>query len=659
MKRQYSSIMLFFGFLTIGLDLSYSSIFAEQTKAQKEEEKKEEADEKKDPEAVLADRKKEVADLVGKAYDFVVNEVKNDFKERYAGGNVGGRVSSVEINKFEPQFIEERQKNVHKGLGKLFGKNAISDGLDLHIGVVLAGHQMAGLIGSVGFLQELRNTGLLDITTYLSSSSTASWPVISWLGGGANMMDVDVNKVVEKLVTTYKQIKAGNTGKMSQEFGEKLVEELRLILEDVVLPKFVFGQQLGPVDLASVPLAMTFFANKGKDRYEQFLADLVNTDESGAFDASHPFPIYTAVTDDTDKTEYEFNPNEVRQITNQYSIPAYAFNRIFENGQVPQDTRDKKYQAPEMNLTSLMAMLGSSLFVDLTGLAQFFATTVADKSKLTPKTNLEKYGYKVGRKTLQKVVDVKIKELQKKYNLGDKVSLNALTFVAQIQNPFFKFSGVDATLQNQAILNFMDASFGHGIAAAPLLRKARKLDLLIICNASDMTAKDQSFEKFMQEIRTTVGAEYERVTRASSGEEQVQEGQNPSVELYKATGGYKGPDIIYVNMRKPSTELVAWATKMAEQDTTLYGLLNKEKETIIESDEQLSNKAEKVNSQFEFNPTSYDELTNRARFNLRANYLEIIKDLIGEVIEEKNGFTPEGKTREQYEAQADGHSGMF
>ena len=121
------------------------------------------AEDVKDPNPVLSeDRKKLIKELFNKGSEFVIKELKTEAAGRFGSGIAGGTLMTGDsVLPNEKKFVDQRQNVVHKGLAKMFGeynlkKYDINDHLDLNIGIVLAGNQISGLTGTVGFLKELK-----------------------------------------------------------------------------------------------------------------------------------------------------------------------------------------------------------------------------------------------------------------------------------------------------------------------------------------------------------------------------------------------------------------------------------------------------------------------------------------------------------------------
>lgn len=228
------------------------------------------------------------------------------------------------------------------------------------ISVVCSGGGYRAMLYTLGALHALEQTKMLDIISYVVGLSGSTWAIGSWLSSGKSVHEFH-EWVINNISFDMKNIDS---------------EDFTLISE-VLLTKYCAGQPLGFVDIYGACVANDLFDAFSNDKDRVYLSDQSKRIE----DACLPFPIYTAISGETNETEhlwYEFTPYEVGAPWLEYYVPTWAFGRKFKNG-------FSVTSAPEQPLGTLLGTFGLAVGITLKRLLQEIDITDKVKTSLVKK----------------------------------------------------------------------------------------------------------------------------------------------------------------------------------------------------------------------------------------------------------------------------------
>jgi len=231
----------------------------------------------------------------------------------------------------EKTYVQNRERIVRKCL------NIGQDAPCPHIAVVASGGGVRAMLSTLGALQGLEQSGLLNAITYVCGLSGSTWAIGPWISSG-----MDIRTISEVLINQIQVDRMVNPSKLTEQGWE--------VLATLAAPYYYKKYNNLPyttVDLYGGYLLQYLMP---KDLRFTYLSHQSAKVQSGEL----PFPIYTAIradgkTDDPVIPEnkwYEFTPYEIgaswlgkspttggisSRPTGMY-IPSWALGRNFSNG---------------------------------------------------------------------------------------------------------------------------------------------------------------------------------------------------------------------------------------------------------------------------------------------------------------------------------------
>lgn len=507
----------------------------------------------------------------------------------------------------EDEYRKARQEFLKIGYKKYFGLTLDNDDLKT-IAFVGTGGGYRALTLTLGYLKELEAQGLLHALSYISTLSGSTWFLGPWMFMGGNIKFMQ-NYILGLINQGYFNLEA---------VVRKM--DLRRFIDDVIWPKFVFGQPLSSVDLYGGLLAEALLSQRGNMRQKMHLSDQWNTIQDG----SYPFPIYTAASMHHIDQEYryhwyEFTPLEVRNLELNLAIPAFAFDWEFDKGQ-------SSLAAPEQSFGFLMGIFGSAYSVNLKDIVRIMFAEISKEEK-QQKSELERIKYRITRAIIEALSET------------PKVG-SVRVAPAQINNPFKGLASGYSPAARQPWLNardyltFVDSGIDYNIPVRPLFRPERGVQAIVIGESSGNVEAAADMKKVFADIKRLYNFTYERVDDKS----------NKTLHFYKDKEHAQAPVIVYVNFLKDENLI-----KQGEQDRALKKLL--EDHELYTFDPLHCVQKDFCNT-FNFNYSSKEflQLAAMAEFNMRANKPAIEAFLRKELFSKDTQKAPSPETSSDAEA---------
>jgi len=289
--------------------------------------------------------------------------------------------------------------------------------------------------------------GLLDICTYSAGISGSTWASAGFLYSG-----MPIAQYLDHLTTTI---------------NENLIENFnfdQVMLS--LLKKNSYGQPLSLIDFYGALLAQKLLVNAD---YEN-PCDMLFSSEQELVTLGHvPLPICSAILgqETTDYTWIEFTPYEVGSIDLNAYIPSWAFGRKFDKG-VSQDF------APPQSLGYCMGIWGSAMSVSV---QELFDMEITSTNSILGQAVAQ---ISLDVQTVQSILqDIKIRIAQ---DIKTKDLLDYRISPARVFN--WTLNMPQGPLTSAEQLTLVDAGINIGVPLPPLLDGRRKIDIIIVLDAS-------------------------------------------------------------------------------------------------------------------------------------------------------------------------------
>ena len=226
------------------------------------------------------------------------------------------------------------------------------------VAVAASGGGVRAMLATLGILQGLVETGLINVVTYMCGLSGSTWAIGPWISSG-----LDIHAFSQLMVNQLETGKMVNPGDLKSYYQQgRLTLAQLLAMSDAYYYKKEYDLPASVVDIYGRYLINYLLPDPYKFVYLSQQVDRVN-------DGSKPLPIYTAVradgkTKDAISKEnkwYEFTPYEVgAQWLGKEGmyIPSWALGRAFENGKSIDFS-------PEQPLGLHMAIFGSAFALSI------------------------------------------------------------------------------------------------------------------------------------------------------------------------------------------------------------------------------------------------------------------------------------------------------
>ena len=339
---------------------------------------------------------------------------------------------SVEID-----FLNTRKQKIQKALEKLFNINLTNKKLPT-IALCASGGGYRAMISTAGLFKGIEAIGILDAITYASCLSGSTWFVFPWMRSNQSL-DEYISALYTK--TNFKDL--------NDYLKENPLPTMLPILKNVLIPKVLYNQNISLVDVYGGLLAEVLFNELPKEeRQKVLITDLAKDVEKGIY----PMPIGTAVNiTTTDYFWFEFTPYEIGTTYLNAFCPSWGFGRRFIEG------KSVNYP-PELSLGYMLGIFGSA-----------FNASIEDVVMLQAK------GIK-----LNFLRDLLLK-IPQKTDTGDY-----RIFPVDLPNITYKISGdvADNKFKNVRDLKLGDGGIAFNLPTPPLLRPERRVDIIIIFDAS-------------------------------------------------------------------------------------------------------------------------------------------------------------------------------
>ncbi len=387
---------------------------------------------------------------------------------------------SSELCKEEQDLITVRKKKATGSLEQFVGFS-LEDRFVPSIALCGSGGGYRAMISFLGALMACQDTGLLNTSTYLAGVSGSTWLMGSWYTHACNLYSL--KDFLKKQLDNPIYHGASYTKLM-----------------DLLAVKFFYKQKASLVDVWGALLAKVLLGDLGEKRHSSFVSQHKDILATG----DYPFPIYTAILPlsryDTRHFWVECTPFEVGSIEHQSYIPSWSLGRKFLAGS-SQDF------APEQTLGFLLGVFGS-------------AFTISEEEFLVM------YGDQLPSALSQTL-----------YFLSDHTPFGDMRISpAHINNPFYKIDNHELTSKDEICL--LDAGIDCNLPLAPLLRPERKVDIMIIIDASSDSADGNELKRVAQYAHAQ-GLPFPAIDFVPT---------SSSVYFFKGTG--KEPLIIYLPLIK-------------------------------------------------------------------------------------------------------------
>ncbi len=370
---------------------------------------------------------KVIAPIISAAHK-IFNRMTEDLRNNASKHRYGKETAYVRqgpgLANEEINFLTQRMPKVKQKLEKLLG-TSINDTEVPRIAVCMSGGGMRAATTAEGLFEGLDAIKLRDALTYAAGLSGSTWTLAS---------SVELGLPIDKYSSIF-------IDALSKPHVFSPAD-----LAHVLWPKYVFDQHTSIVDLYGVFLAQTFFNNINSNNFARQEIRLSDS-QRRLIGGNCFFPIYTAIQIKGSDlhwatfTPYEFGIDDF----NMY-IPIWALGRKFENG-VSTDF------APEQTLGFLMGVWGSAGSGSVNNMME------------TQKGTLSK--------TLFKALN----------NIFVETHIGVARVAAvRVFNPLHGVTG--ASVRNLERLTLMDAGYDFNLPLPPLLKKERKVDIIIVMDAS-------------------------------------------------------------------------------------------------------------------------------------------------------------------------------
>jgi hypothetical protein len=330
----------------------------------------------------------------------------------------------------EIEAVEKRSQKAKIALEELLDLK-FAEGEMPRIAVVMSGGGMRAATCAEGFFAGLEDIKLLDGVLYAAALSGSTWFLSNYLMFGKPLDD-------------YKK-----------EFM-KAITEVHLLspeaIAKVLWQKVIFEQPIGIIDIYGVFLANMFFRYIDSDKARQRLrfSSLVGQLQTGDW----VFPLCTAVETTFGYHWFTFSPYEIGSETLGAFVPTWSFGRKFSQG------KSINY-AYEQSLGFFMGVWGSAVSGSVYQLLKALDTSLPS--------------------VLEKLLDTSLIET----GIGRQ-----RVFPVKVFNPFY--GSEVKNYKNLSKMTLIDAGYAFNLPFPPVLNKKRKIDVIIVMDASGNVHKSSN-----------------------------------------------------------------------------------------------------------------------------------------------------------------------
>lgn len=346
------------------------------------------------------------------------------------------RASNNELCYEEKQYMHVRTPHVRDAQEAYLDMELTNDDA-LHIGMCFSGGGFRAMVLTLGFLKAAQETGLFDASMFMCGLSGSTWAIAPWIASGVSM-EVYMNQVSKKIAHGVDFINNP--------------DEMKLLMHQLMI-KTMYKQPISAMDLYGSLLANTLLQDFGESRMNVTISQSHQDVIMGFL----PLPIYTSIQ--TNKTPYEWmecTPYEVGSDVLKAYIPTWAYGRKFQHG-ASLDT------APEQSLGYFMGIFGSAFEVNF----QDIVYHTQDQMQ----TALLKLPYALQSTAKSLVWIIQHSPLN-----------NLRLFPSMLRN--YTHNVQWSPLCDDKHICLVDAGIDFNLPLPPLLRPDRKLDVIIVYDAS-------------------------------------------------------------------------------------------------------------------------------------------------------------------------------
>ncbi len=396
-----------------------------------------------------------------KIFKRMLEDIRTSSSKHPYGNKTAQVRRSSDLANEEVDFLTKRTPKVKQKLEKLLGISLDQNEIP-RIAVCMSGGGMRAATAAEGLFEGLDSIGLLDALTYAAGLSGSTWTLASFVELGLPM-----DKYSEHFVQALSKAHAFSPADLAH----------------VLWLKYVFDQHTSIVDLYGVFLAHTFFHNinaKNSARQDIRLSD----SQRYLINGNSFLPIYTSIEiKGTDTHWATFTPYEFGIDDFNMYIPIWALGRKFKEGA-------STNFAPEQSLGFLMGIWGSAGSGSVNNLLG------------TQKDSISK--------TLFKALN----------DIFIETHVGVVRVAAvRIFNPLYGVSG--ASTRNLEKLTLMDAGYEFNLPFPPLLKKERKIDIIIVMDASASVHEDPTALKKTVDYAKSRGIPFPKINFDSITEKQI------------------------------------------------------------------------------------------------------------------------------------------
>lgn len=377
--------------------------------------------------------------------------------------------ASDDISAQEKDFISKRSIRTRKAQEKFLG-HPLPTTVSPSIALSFSGGGFRAMVSTLGFLKGAEEIGLLDSTDYMAGLSGSTWALAPWIASDKSIQDyvaalsVRLGNGIQPLATS---------------------EMLKSIVA-VFLLKVLYGKTVNAMDIYGALLANLLLADLGANRFRATLSSTHQKVLNGKF----PLPIYTAVQTNVKPYEWaEVTPFELGSTYLKSYVPVWGFGRTFSNG-ISTD------QAPEETLGYLMGIFGSAFEANMKDAIEHSADIIdllVDNAGdiLGDLFHDSSWYYAITVETVKKVLPQLLKQFFNDWrSYLDEMSWSEARLFPDWQ-PNFTYKLEGTPLMDHEKMTLVDGGFAFNLPIPALLRPARKINVIIICDTSSSIASPQ------------------------------------------------------------------------------------------------------------------------------------------------------------------------
>lgn len=375
---------------------------------------------------------------------------------------------SNQLSQEEKSALEERRHQTSSALNSILIDLAIPEEKAINIACCVSGGGFRAMVATLGYLQGLQDTQLLDTVLMISALSGGAWAVGGWIAS-EKVLDHYIGQVRENIAKNIRLAPGKGTFQPITQPDQ---------IADVVnnfITKFVFDEPLSSIDVWGALISNNLLQPK----HNRQLITLSGQQNFHMINA--PFPIYTVVTPLTDQPYrydwIEFTPFEIGSAYQRAFIPAWAFGRQFNNGQAqPLSTTTGAIFPPEQSYSYLLGIFGSAFTANIQDAIQNLQAGGKLPTAAAP------------------ILSTLIDQDRKMLHLT-----NRRFIPAEINNFMYKLP--NRPLSNEKTITLVDAGLDFTLPFLPLLRPERTIDVIIVFDMSATVANAPALRSAEQRAR--------------------------------------------------------------------------------------------------------------------------------------------------------------